>query len=212
MTQLANSLAAFVGRIVFDRTQLPGNFDFTLKWTPDQIPAGLERKAAAMNLRRSIPTVRRFSPPFANNWGSSWTRSKGRLMCSSSTAPNILTGRTDMITHAHTCARMLLAFGSAPPVAFTNQSAPAATQSLPQFEVASIKPNKSGENRVMLRASSRAGGSRPPTSRARTLIRNAYPSCRSSRSPGGPSWMADDRFDIVAKAESGDGIGDPFRA
>ena len=50
MSQLANSLAAFVGRQVFDRTELAGDFDFTLMWTPDQIPPGLEQKAAAMKL------------------------------------------------------------------------------------------------------------------------------------------------------------------
>ena len=107
-------------------------------------------------------------------------------------------------------AWMLLAFGSAPLVAFTNQSAPAATQSLPQFEVASIKPNKSGENRVMLGI--QPGGRFTATNvTLRMLIRNAY-QLQEFQITGGPSWIADDRFDIVAKAESGDGIGDPFRA
>jgi bla regulator protein blaR1 len=107
-------------------------------------------------------------------------------------------------------AWMLLAFGSAPLVAFTNQSAPAATQSLPQFEVASIKPNKSAENRVMLGI--QPGGRFTATNvTLRMLIRNAY-QLQEFQITGGPSWIADDRFDIVAKAESGDGIGDPFRA
>jgi bla regulator protein blaR1 len=115
------------------------------------------------------------------------------------------------MTHTHMrFAWMLLAFGSAPLVAFTNQSAPAATQSLPQFEVASIKPNKSAENRVMLGI--QPGGRFTATNvTLRMLIRNAY-QLQEFQITGGPSWIADDRFDIVAKAESGDGIGDPFRA
>jgi uncharacterized protein (TIGR03435 family) len=80
----------------------------------------------------------------------------------------------------------------------------------PQFEVASIKPNKSGDGRVMLGI--QPGGRFTATNvTLRMLIRNAY-QLQESQITGGPSWIADERFDIVAKAETGDGIGDPFRA
>jgi bla regulator protein blaR1 len=38
LSQVANSLGMFAGRIVLDRTGLTGNFDFSLTWTPDQMP------------------------------------------------------------------------------------------------------------------------------------------------------------------------------
>jgi uncharacterized protein (TIGR03435 family) len=38
LAQFANSIGMFVGRIVQDKTGLEGNFDFTLTWTPDQMP------------------------------------------------------------------------------------------------------------------------------------------------------------------------------
>jgi len=55
IAQLGNSLAAMVGRPVFDKTDLPGTFDFTLTWTPDQIPPGFEKKGAAMGLPKIDP-------------------------------------------------------------------------------------------------------------------------------------------------------------
>jgi uncharacterized protein (TIGR03435 family) len=107
-------------------------------------------------------------------------------------------------------AWILLALASAPLVAFTSQNAPAATQSLPQFEVASIKPNKSGDGRVMLGV--QPGGRFTATNvPLRLLIRNAY-QLQDFQVVGGPSWIADERFDIVAKAEANDALGDPFRA
>jgi uncharacterized protein (TIGR03435 family) len=39
LAQFANSLGMFTGRIVLDRTGLAGNYDVTLTWTPDQMPA-----------------------------------------------------------------------------------------------------------------------------------------------------------------------------
>jgi uncharacterized protein (TIGR03435 family) len=36
LSQFANSLSMFVGRVVTDRTGLTGNFDINLTWTPDQ--------------------------------------------------------------------------------------------------------------------------------------------------------------------------------
>jgi uncharacterized protein (TIGR03435 family) len=38
MTQVATTLSQFAGRIVMDKTGLTGNYDFTLMWTPDQMP------------------------------------------------------------------------------------------------------------------------------------------------------------------------------
>ena len=40
MAQVANSLSMFAGRIVVDKTGLSGAYDFTLTWTPDQMPGG----------------------------------------------------------------------------------------------------------------------------------------------------------------------------
>jgi len=38
LSQLANSLSMFTGRVVLDRTGLTGTFDANLTWTPDQMP------------------------------------------------------------------------------------------------------------------------------------------------------------------------------
>ena len=40
MSQFAMVLSNFVQRVVLDRTQLPGTFDFRVSWTPDRIPQG----------------------------------------------------------------------------------------------------------------------------------------------------------------------------
>lgn len=38
LSQLATNLSVRVGRVVLDRTELSGNFDFTLDFTPEQLP------------------------------------------------------------------------------------------------------------------------------------------------------------------------------
>jgi uncharacterized protein (TIGR03435 family) len=77
--------------------------------------------------------------------------------------------------------------------------APAAT---PTFEVASVKPNRSGDGRIMLGL--QPGGRFTATNvTLGVLIRNAY-RVQDFQIVGGPGWLSSDRFDIVAKAE-----GDP---
>jgi uncharacterized protein (TIGR03435 family) len=72
----------------------------------------------------------------------------------------------------------------------------------PAFEVSSVKPNKSGDGRIMLGL--QPGGRFTATNvTLRVLIRNAY-RVQDFQIVGAPGWLSSDHFDIVAKAE-----GDP---
>jgi uncharacterized protein (TIGR03435 family) len=67
------------------------------------------------------------------------------------------------------------------------------------FEVASVKPNKSGDGRVMLGI--QPGGRFTATNvPLRGLIRQAY-ALQDFQIVGAPDWINNERFDIVAKAE-----------
>jgi bla regulator protein blaR1 len=72
----------------------------------------------------------------------------------------------------------------------------------PTFEAASVKPNKSGDgnNFISRQPGGRFGATNMPL---RALITFAY-QLQPLQLVGGPNWIANDRFDIVAKME-----GDP---
>ena len=91
------------------------------------------------------------------------------------------------------------------------QQAPAPTDSF-NFEVATLKQNKSGERGGGIR---RLPGGRVTVTNmaARQLITFAY-QLGQFQLTGGPSWLADDKFDITAKMEGnpeweGPGSGKP---
>src|SRR5437762_906153 len=79
--------------------------------------------------------------------------------------------------------------------------APQAGADAPAFEVASIKPNNSGDGRVML--GNQPGRFTATNVTLRLLIRNAY-QLQDFQISGGPGWIASDHFDVVAKIEAGD--------
>ena len=66
----------------------------------------------------------------------------------------------------------------------------------PAFEVASIKPNTSGDGRVMMQ--NQPGRYIATNVSLRLLIRNAY-QLQDFQIAGGPGWVSSDRFDINAK-------------
>ena len=74
--------------------------------------------------------------------------------------------------------------------------APAANADHPAFEVASVKPNKSGVNRIGI--SGRGGQFTASNVTLELLIQNAY-RVQGFQVVGGPDWMRSDRFDINAK-------------
>ena len=82
-------------------------------------------------------------------------------------------------------------------------AAPVAMRALqpptPAFEVASIKPNNSGDGRVLM--SNQPGRYTASNVTLRLLIRNAY-QLQDFQISGGPSWISSDRFDIVAKIDA----------
>jgi len=86
---------------------------------------------------------------------------------------------------------VVLLAGGAALAAQTPQSSPA-----PEFEVASIKPNNSGDGRVMMQV--QPGRYMATNVTLRLLIRNAY-QLQDFQITGGPSWIASDHFDLIAK-------------
>lgn len=77
------------------------------------------------------------------------------------------------------------------------------------FEVASVKPNKTGDGRIML--GMQPGGRFTATNvPLRMLIRQAY-DVQEFQIVGGPDWLGSDRFDIVAKAPDGEFTADLMR-
>src|SRR5437773_2416374 len=79
--------------------------------------------------------------------------------------------------------------------------APQTAAAGPAFEVASVKPNNSGDGRVMF--ANQPGGRFTATNvTLKMLIRQAY-QLQDFQVVGGPGWMTSDHFDIVAKAEQG---------
>jgi uncharacterized protein (TIGR03435 family) len=79
------------------------------------------------------------------------------------------------------------------------QNPPPAPSASLVFEVASVKPNKSGEGfiRFGLQPGGRFTAQNVP---ARELVRFAY-NVQPFQIEGGPSWLNSDRFDVTAKAE-----------
>lgn len=77
----------------------------------------------------------------------------------------------------------------------------------PAFEVASVKPNKSGD--LGIRFGMQPGGRFTVTNAPlRPLILQAY-GLQDFQLIGGPEWMKSDRFDIVAKASADIPFGPP---
>jgi len=98
---------------------------------------------------------------------------------------------------AFTIAALFFSVGAAAQQTFTSQSSPGVKEAT-GFEVASIKPNRSGSSFVNIVV--HPGGRFTATNaNLRDLIRAGYdiPGWMLS---GGPTWMNTDRFDIVAKA------------
>jgi bla regulator protein BlaR1 len=83
--------------------------------------------------------------------------------------------------------------------------APATDTNPPAFEVASVRPNRSGANANSIGLQP-GGGFRAINAPLRALIAVAYGTPRplfDFQISGGPKWIESDRFDIVAKAAGG---------
>lgn len=77
----------------------------------------------------------------------------------------------------------------------------AAQQPAPAFEVASIRPNKSGTSNAV--PPSRANGSYSASNVAlKSVIANAY-EVRIFQIAGDPAWLTTERFDIIARGREG---------
>src|SRR3954454_10576479 len=97
----------------------------------------------------------------------------------------------------HVLSRSIVLAALAAP--FAGAQAPQTQPASLSFEVASIKPNNSGDGRVMMGA--QPGRFTATNVTPRTLIRNAY-FLQDFQISGGPAWLTSDHYDIVAKIDA----------
>src|SRR5260370_19316199 len=69
-----------------------------------------------------------------------------------------------------------------------------------EFEVASVKPNKSGDNRNRSIRTAPGGRFEVINMTLRTLVRLAYP-VQNDQIAGGPAWLDSDMFDLSARID-----------
>jgi uncharacterized protein (TIGR03435 family) len=103
-----------------------------------------------------------------------------------------MTRDSDFRRSASRALLIVAAAGAVAIAAQPQQAQPAA----PAFEVASIKPNNSGDGRVMMQ--NQPGRFIATNITLRLLIRNAY-QLQDFQISGGPGWIGSDHFDINAK-------------
>lgn len=86
-------------------------------------------------------------------------------------------------------------------VALTAWLSQAPAQTKPSFEVATVKPNASGENRIAIMG--QPGGRFLATNIPLTMLMGSAYRVRDFQIIGGPNWIRTDRWNIEAKAEEG---------
>ena len=87
-------------------------------------------------------------------------------------------------------------------VSFVRAQAPTAASERKSFDVATIKPNKSGEMRVSMRLIP-GGAYEAFNVTLGAMVRQAY-RLQDFQLIGAPAWVDQDRFDIVAKPPAGE--------
>ena len=178
---LATSLPTQTGmavlpRPVLDRTGLNGNYDFDVEWTPeDKNPEG------------DIETGATFRDALRSQLGLKLESASGpiELLVIDHVQPP--TEQNDDVSSA----------GRVAPVALV-QEKPAEP---PVFEVATIKPDKSGSG--ILSFNNTPDGIQARGFTAQMLIRAAY-GVDDNRISGAPGWLSSDLYDIEAKVAGTD--------
>jgi uncharacterized protein (TIGR03435 family) len=104
---------------------------------------------------------------------------------------------------------LILALLASVQMAIVRAQAPAAAAERRAFEVATVKPNKSGEMRVSMRIIP-GGAYEAFNVTLGAMIRQAY-RLQDFQLIGAPAWVDQDRFDIVGKVPAGEPLDLPAR-
>jgi uncharacterized protein (TIGR03435 family) len=182
MDALASTLSNQVGRVVVDRTGLGGQFDLNFEW---ELPLtgtsdGLQPSADGASIFTALQ----------EQLGLKLESARGPV--------DVLV--IDSVQQPSDDAA--LTTSPLPHLVAQSSTQSSRANVSPTFEVASIKPNKSDDTRILELGILPSGTFTARNVPLNQLILLAY-DVREIQLSGGPSWINSDRFDIVAKADGG---------